>query len=153
MNEEHPGFSGSRNRGASRSGFVRLHSIRLYLWGDRFAEKQIVQRTERSILFHLVDRHFFTIDGQFNKAAPAIKLMGTDFSDVFGTAIRASHHPLSPVTFRIPRMVSLQHPFIESGHKDGVLAHRDVFGSFRHQQPAASFEHVRKKTVRQLISY
>ncbi len=54
------------------------------------SKEQVVQRTERSILFHLVDGHFFTIHLKFDEASPTIKLMGTDFADIFGITIRTS---------------------------------------------------------------
>jgi hypothetical protein len=55
-----------------------------------FLEEQIVQRAERAVFFHLVDGHFVSVDGQFDKAAPAIILMGADFPYILRIAVRTS---------------------------------------------------------------
>ena len=55
-------------------------------------KKQIIQGTERAVLFHLIDGYLVAIYAPFNETAPAIKLVGTDFSDVFGLAVRTTIH-------------------------------------------------------------
>lgn len=55
-------------------------------------KKQIVQGTERTVLFNLINGHFVAAYAPFNETAPAIKLVGTDFSDVFGLAVRTTIH-------------------------------------------------------------
>ncbi len=56
-------------------------------------EEQIVQGTERTVLFNLVDGHFISVYRQFNKATPAVKLMGTNLPNILGAAIWTFHHP------------------------------------------------------------
>ncbi len=56
-------------------------------------EEQVVQGTERTVLFHLVDGHFVSVYRQFNKATPAVKLMGTNLPNILGVAIWTFHHP------------------------------------------------------------
>lgn len=57
-----------------------------------FTKKQIIQRAECSIFFYLIDRHLLSVYRQFDKAAPAIKLVGADFADILGTAVWTFHH-------------------------------------------------------------
>lgn len=68
---------------------IRLHFI---------TEEQIIQRAERPILFYLVYGHFLSVDCQFDKATPAIKLVGADFPNIFGTTVW-TFHPTSPYPF------------------------------------------------------
>jgi hypothetical protein len=72
----------------------------MYLRRHWLFKEEIVQRAECPVFFYLIDRHFLTVNRQLDETAPAIKLMGTDFPNVFGIAIRASH-PFSPVTFHV----------------------------------------------------
>ena len=64
-----------------------MPSVRMNLRHFFFGEEQIVQRTERAVLLYLKDGHLLAVDGQFNEASPAIKLMGTDFANVLGIAV------------------------------------------------------------------
>lgn len=73
---------------------VYLRKIRLHL----VAEEQIVERAERAVLFYLVYGHFLAVHRQFNKASPAVKLVGADLSDIFGTTVW-TFHPTSPYPF------------------------------------------------------
>jgi len=57
-----------------------------------FQAKQVVQRTERSVFFNLINRHLSGINVQFDKTAPAVELMRADFPDIFGTAIWTFHY-------------------------------------------------------------
>lgn len=79
---------------AYRGSFTRMLrrcvQVREVLW-QLFPEEQIVKRAERSIFFNLVYGHFLTVYVQFNKATPAIKLVGTNFPDIFGTTIWTFH--------------------------------------------------------------
>ena len=63
-----------------------------------FLEEQIVQRTKRTVFFYLVDGHFVPVDGQFDKAAPAVVLMGADFPYILGIAVRTSKHDSHPIS-------------------------------------------------------
>lgn len=56
-----------------------------------FPEKQIVQRTERTVFLDLVDGHFLPVHRKLDKAAPAVKLMGADFTDILGVAVWTLH--------------------------------------------------------------
>jgi len=127
--------------------------MHMIIVGQLFTEKQIVQRTERAILFDLINRHFLTVDRQFDKTAPAIKLMGADFPDIFGITVGTSHHPSSPITFRISRLVFHQHPLKGSGHQHGIFADGNLLGSFRQHESPASFQNVCQETVRQFKAY
>lgn len=73
-----------------------------------FKEK-IVQRAERSIFLHLVNRHFLAVYRQFDKAAPAVKLMGADLTNILRIAVRTPHrqndHPvLNLISIQLLRM-------------------------------------------------
>ncbi len=57
-----------------------------------FQAEQVIERTQRSVFFNLIDRHLACINRKFDKAAPAIELMRADFADIFGTAIWTFHY-------------------------------------------------------------
>lgn len=77
------------------SGCVHRREILL----EFFTEKQIIQRAKCTVFLNLVDRHLLTIDRQFNKASPTVKLMRTDFPNIFRTTIWTFHILFSPYPF------------------------------------------------------
>lgn len=64
-----------------------------------FTEEQIIERAKCTVFLNLVDRHLLTVDRQFNKAPPAVKLMGTDLPNIFGATIWTFHILFSPYPF------------------------------------------------------
>lgn len=94
-----------------RRGLLQLaadNSVGLNLLRNEFVFKEeIVQRAERTVLFHLINGHFVAVYRQFDEAAPAVKLMGADFSDIPGIAVGTLHcqihHP-------VPYNKMLAHP-------------------------------------------
>lgn len=61
------------------------------------AEEQIVKRAERAVFLHLVNGHFLPVHRQFDKASPAVKLMGADFPNILGITVWTFHHPTHPI--------------------------------------------------------
>jgi hypothetical protein len=56
--------------------------------GDILFEEQVVERAQRAVLLDLEDAHFVAVHRELDIAAPAIELMGADFADISGIAIR-----------------------------------------------------------------
>jgi len=70
---------------------VRGDSVGLHMRRQIVFHKQVVQRTQRTVFFDLVNGHFVPVHAQFNETAPAVKLVGTDLPYIFGVAVRTSH--------------------------------------------------------------
>ena len=111
---------------------IRLHFI---------TEEQIIQRAERAILFYLVYGHFLSVDCKFDKATPAIKLVGADFPDIFGTTVW-TFHPTSPYPFT--ELMAFPDAVRSSGYHNGTFAD----SHFRcARQPFATFDQIRDKSI------
>lgn len=98
-------------------------------------QKKIVQRTQRTVFFHLVHRGDFIIGhAEFDEAIPTVKLMGSDFPDIFRSTVRTG----------TPHVATSLHAFRHimlhgNRHDQSVLSVSDLFRTF---EDLSTFHHI-----------